>query len=77
MEKASPRVRWQQGDKGLETTARAKAFNTSSWEMVTPRPFRTKDMIRVSSRKLYRVMIRYVAPVMMRVLFLQPTGILS
>ena len=28
-------------------------------------------------KKLYRVMIRYVAPVMMLVLFLQSTGILS
>ena len=28
-------------------------------------------------RKLYRVMIRYVAPVMMLVLFLQSTGILA
>ena len=28
-------------------------------------------------KKLYRVMIRYVAPVMMLVLFLQSTGILA
>ena len=28
-------------------------------------------------QKLYRVMIRYVAPVMMLVLFLQSTGILA
>ena len=28
-------------------------------------------------KKLYRIMIRYVAPVMMFVLFLQSTGILS
>ena len=28
-------------------------------------------------KKLYRIMIRYVAPVMMFILFLQSTGILS
>ena len=28
-------------------------------------------------QKLYRVMIRYIAPVMMLVLFLQSTGILA
>ena len=32
---------------------------------------------RFTRKKIYRVMIRYVAPVMMLVLFLQSTGILS
>ena len=36
-----------------------------------------EDYDTVVSKKLYRVMIRYVAPVMMLVLFLQPPGILA
>ena len=52
LEKASPRVRWHEGESGLETTPCAKGFKTNSWEMVTPRPFLAKDIMRVSSRKL-------------------------
>ena len=32
---------------------------------------------RFRRKKLYRIMIRYVAPVMMFILFLQSTGVLS
>lgn len=58
LDKASPMVRQQGGSSGLHASPASfpNASITSSWDTVTPNPFRTKAMMRVSSRKLYRTL---------------------